>query len=98
MSSQRVYVIKYALTTGIVMRKVDHESSDGRYVHVEWPGGINDKAMFRKDEVYSTLEEAVVAVKELAQKKIGLLKKQIKKLEAITLDDTLKNFETPNKV
>ena len=82
-----VFITRYALTTGIMERKIARDPRDpddvaADAVIVEWPSGLNGTAMFFRGQWQATREAAVAQANKMRVAKIASLKKQIAKLEA----------------
>lgn len=79
----KVWIAKYALTKGIFEIQVEQLGVDGQCVHGKaW----NDSYYGEGREWHRTKESAIVKAKEMRQKKIESLKKQIEKLEELTFE------------
>lgn len=77
----KVWISKYALTTGLFEMEVHHMSEDGDSVY-----GNDMLQAFHKEgkDWHKTKEEAILRAEELRKKKIESLQKQLKKLEKMT--------------
>jgi hypothetical protein len=77
-SGSVVYVMKYALTSGIVRTTTTADVIEGdKYVDVRYAGGISGQAVFQRNEVVWTEEEARHRYEELRVARIASLKKNI---------------------
>jgi hypothetical protein len=75
----KVYLTKYALTKGIIPVEVEP---------TEWPDVVCAKKTwgspcFHKGEWFATLEEAQGQAKEMSERKVASLEKQIAKLKRL---------------
>lgn len=80
----KVWVSKYALTTGIFCLEVDHKSEDGTIVYGKaWKDSYHGEGR----EWHLTEENAKRRAEEMRQKKILSLKEQLKKMEGLRFVD-----------
>jgi hypothetical protein len=79
----KVYVTKYALTSGIIETEARVCASvSGKMIETQ--GGY--KQYFHKPDWYETKEEAVKRAELMRDKKIAALTKQIQKLQKMSFD------------
>jgi hypothetical protein len=81
MEKTKVFIIKYALTSGIEEKELEIKTSSFGNEFVEENYYFFWK---KKNEYFLTREEAVNHCEQMRKKKIESLKKQIAKLEKIT--------------
>lgn len=81
-----VYVLKYALTGGVVRADVLLESEG--FLTVAWKGGINGRAMFSRRDCVSTEEEARAFFEGAKRKKQEKLAQQIQRLNLLKFNVT----------
>ena len=83
----KAYIVKYALTKGIIEAEYDPEDSvkSSTYVPVIWakPDGWDHYDIFFENEYALTIERAKFMADEMRQCKIAALKKQIAKFEGM---------------
>ena len=90
----KVFVTKYALTAGIVVVEVEygHAGSAEKYVY-RMRGGLQQFVM--GENAFFTYPEAVIAAREMRNKKELSLKKQLRKVSGMIfltrMPDDLKN-------
>ena len=77
----KVYVTKYALTSGIFEREVLRE--EDRYYCVSEPGSINDQNLYYKPEAFTSYEDACKDVLLRIEKKRKSIDKALKKLDKL---------------
>lgn len=79
----KVWITKYALSTGIFEMDVEMQSEDGKTVY-----GKSWEQIFRGQGVEwcKTKAEAIARGEEMKKKKIDSLKKQIEKLEKMKFE------------
>ena len=77
----KVYITKYALSDGILERTL--VKADARMAVVERPESINDRDYFHGKDWHYSLEDAQARAREMRDKRLKNLRKQIKKLEAM---------------
>ena len=79
----KVWITKYALTDGII-------EAEGEPYGLEWVSASCDNGCrcndFEQGEWFDTKERAIKKAEEMRQKKIGSLKRQIKKLEKMRFE------------
>lgn len=73
-----VYLTKYALTAGIIKTKTVDQSD--KYVWLACPGGINNRIMVKRDEVFTDEQAARNEVRNMVDRKLASLAKQEKRL------------------
>lgn len=79
----KMYITKYALTEPVVLREALDQDDDG-YVWVDWPGGLNGKAMFRiGKDAHVTIEAAEARFNEMVAAKAKSLERQLANLRAM---------------
>ncbi len=80
----KAYIVKYALTKGIIEAEYDPEDSvkSSTYVPVIWAKWDHYDIFFNNDYAL-TIERAKFMADEMRQRKIAALKKQIAKLEGM---------------
>lgn len=79
----RVWITKYALTTGIFEMEVESQSEDGTGVYGKaWSDCYHGEGK----EWHRTKEAALVRAEKMRQKKIASLKKRIEKLEMMKFE------------
>lgn len=88
----KVYITKYALSTGIIEAELVKTCSD-RMIEVRWPGGINRTAYFHGADWHESLELARARIKAMVKAKLKSLAKQQEKLAA-----TLKTLERGGEI
>lgn len=78
----KIWVTRYALTTGITV----HESVkvEGRHASVKYPGCINNMMYVYKPDWYDNEADALLRAEEMRQNKVSSLEKQIDKLSKMT--------------
>ncbi len=76
-----VYITKYALTDGVFECEIDHQ--DGQYLWAKWPGGLNGKMMFNRNDWHMSKTSAMDRACDMRDAKIASLKKSITRLEKI---------------
>lgn len=82
----KVWITKYALTTGIFTTDVESTFSDGM-VKATWP------AYYHKGEWHKTEKEALERARDMAKRKLASLKNSAKKVE----DMIARNFVVEEK-
>ena len=78
----KVWISKYALTTGIFERQV--KVCDGNPDMVETMMDKSFQSYFHVGEWHTTKAEAILKAEDMRQRKIASLKKQLAKLETMT--------------
>lgn len=79
----RVWITKYALTQGVFEMDVERQSDDGKSVYGKaWNQSYHGQGV----EWCKTKSAAIARAKEMRDKKIASLKKQIEKLEKMTFE------------
>lgn len=78
-----VFVVKYALTKGIIEAEVEADgmSDPERYVWVKWPRAVGGHMMFRRSECFDTEEAAEAKFNEIVKARQASLMKQIRALD-----------------
>lgn len=79
-----IYITKYALTDGILVREGEPTHTEGGYFYKYTPESYLTSAIYGKD-VYLALEPALKRAEEMRVKKIASLEKQIKKLQTLVV-------------
>lgn len=80
----KVYITKYALTTGIIEREV--EVANHCSTMVSFKNEHNYFESYHKPDWFETKVEAITRAELMKTKKIESLKKQIKKLEKLQFE------------
>jgi hypothetical protein len=82
----RVWITKYALTTGITEAEANtcSSSTDGRMIEV--PSKLCYASYFHRPDWHETKEAAIARAEVMRKKKLASLKKQISRLEALSFD------------
>lgn len=85
---QKVYITKYALTAGILIRHAEVSSAywDEKVLYASAKEEMGTSTYRIGTEAFYTLEEAKKNAEERRMKKIESLKKQIKKLENLKIE------------
>lgn len=78
-----IYITKYALTDGILVREGEPTHTEGGYFYKYEPGALTS-SIYGKD-VYLAPEPALKRAEEMRVKKIASLEKQIKKLQTLVV-------------
>lgn len=83
----KVWITKYALTRGIIEAETNEISDDG-YCHAYWIDrkGYECDSFLSPRHFEEDKESAIFKAKEMRQKKITSLKKQIEKLEKMKFE------------
>lgn len=80
-----VYLVKYALSEGIIQDTVNYVSPAGNYV------GLSRRryqAYKIGAAVFANRDDAVKQALKMRDKKVAIIKKQIAKLEALTFEES----------
>lgn len=79
----KVFITKHALTTGIEEREVEFSSDDSTMVchAVRW--GV---IFYHRGEWHESIESAQRKARQMQERKIAALEKQLAKLRALTFD------------
>jgi len=84
--TQKVYITKYALSGGIIEMEAEiHECDWGKKGISVWGKFKNYTTGFYNNDFWLTPEEAIADAENRRVKKIASLKKQIAKLEKLTV-------------
>ena len=79
MSTQKLYVARYALSEGIIVVETDAASPNDGWVR---PHGYHIHLKIGRD-IFKTREAAIIRANELCDKKIASLQRQIQKLNGM---------------
>lgn len=91
---QRVYLVKYALTSGISGPfRVESLSSSGAFYFIKVPWGLNGKMIVRPTEIAATKDEAAELGLAQAKKKAASLRKQAARIEGHDAATLLRNVK-----
>lgn len=80
MEGLTVYITKFALTEGIIQAEAEYFSGT-ECIRVKQ--GRHMEALFYRGEFFANREDAVKAASGIRDQKLALLKKEVKKLEAL---------------
>lgn len=79
----RVWITKYALTSGIEQKEVDHSSYGDSTVRGM---GGRGPIFYRRGEWHESLDSAQRKAEQMREKRIAALEKQLAKLRALAFD------------
>jgi hypothetical protein len=81
----KVYTTKYALSAGIQVHEVEPPMSDDNYVYTagSHPQGVYSQQFIMGKTAFHTYEEAAVAAREMRNKKIESVRKQLNRLSGL---------------
>jgi uncharacterized protein (DUF2336 family) len=83
--SETIFVTKYALTSGILQRPLDHcDRENERYVWVKDANALNGSMMFAGHDWHRDEASAKARAEEMRKSKIASLRKQLAALEKLT--------------
>ncbi len=84
----KVYITKYALTTGVYIAKVEETSSEGMVELPAQPANNTYAQYFHGEgkEWHKTKQSAIARVEQMKAAKLKAIHKQIDKINKISLD------------
>ena len=77
----KVYTTKYALTAGIEVKEVERSGDSSDYVYTQMGLGLQQFVMGQT--AFLTYEEATVAAREMRNKKMSSLKRQLARVSGL---------------
>lgn len=81
----KYYTTKYALTAGIEIHECELSDENGDYVYARGYKNHCFQQFIVNKTAFTSIEDAAAAAERTRQKKIAYLKKQISRLEKITI-------------
>lgn len=79
----KVWITKYALSSGVVEAELVSQDAHDGYVAVKWTRGMNGRATFHRGEWHRTESDARTRIVEMIAAKRKSLAKQATKLEKL---------------
>lgn len=79
----KVYTTKYALTTGIDVKEVESGGNDRKYVYTKGNPAYGFQQFVMGKTAFLTYTEAATAAREMRDKKVASLKKQLAKVSGL---------------
>ena len=79
----KVWITKYALTAGILVKTIDRDARPGALIAVGTGGAL--KSYFRRNEWHASEKDALAWAEVMRARKIESLRRQIEKLEKMAI-------------